>query len=237
MLAVSGHEALAAEREVVAAGYGGDITVFYYLEPERHSGLHAFLLWHKKPQGVIRPHFHAVDQFQVFARGDGSIGKSAATPVTVHYSDRYSTYGPIVGGEDGIGFYTLRKAKDPGPQYMPESRLRKLRRSGRNLTSKPIGAGPPSQAAGARTETLIEEHRDGLAAWVLSLPPGEAAAAPDPSGGGGQYLLVVGGSAAAGGQDLPAWSCGFVDPAEPPARLTAGSEGASVLVLQYPAGV
>lgn len=47
------------------------------------------------PGEVLLPHFHAVDQFQIFIAGSGGIGRTHAdvTPVLVHYADHHTGYG------------------------------------------------------------------------------------------------------------------------------------------------
>src|SRR5271154_5227169 len=51
---------------------------------------------------VIAPHFHHVRQFQVVIEGDGArIGKHSVPPITFHYTDPDSPYGPIVPGAGG----------------------------------------------------------------------------------------------------------------------------------------
>jgi hypothetical protein len=71
---------------------------------------------------LVRPHFHKVNQFQVFPGGNGRLGAHEVEPVLIHYADAYMTYGPIVAGDRGVQYLTVRVQGDPGPQYMPESR-------------------------------------------------------------------------------------------------------------------
>src|SRR4051812_29044816 len=42
------------------------------------------------PGTVIRPHFHAQDQFQVVAEGGGTLGRHAVAPIHVHYASRHT---------------------------------------------------------------------------------------------------------------------------------------------------
>src|SRR4051794_30692220 len=92
---------------------------YYFGRDEVHDGPQGFLLEIPTPQGVITPHFHRVDQFQVFVAGSGMIGKHPIAPVTVHYSDGYTPYGPIVAGPEGITFFNLRSSGDSGQHEMP----------------------------------------------------------------------------------------------------------------------
>ena len=43
---------------------------------------------------VVAPHYHQVDQFQLFVGGSGRIGTHALEGVTVHYAGAHSPYGP-----------------------------------------------------------------------------------------------------------------------------------------------
>src|SRR6516165_9290124 len=46
----------------------------------------------------IGTHFHGVDQFQVFVRGSGTVGRHEVAEGTAHYADRYTVYGPLHPG-------------------------------------------------------------------------------------------------------------------------------------------
>ena len=80
------------------------------------------------PGSVTPPHFHEVNQFQVFVGGNGRMGKRPAGPVTVQYANGHTPYGPIVAGEQGVTYFTLRAAWDPGAKYMPKSLMIEARR-------------------------------------------------------------------------------------------------------------
>ena len=65
-------------------------------------------------------------------------------------------------------------------------------------------------------------------------PPRTAMIGRPPSAGGGQFWLVLAGDAAvAGGAPLPANSCIFVGPEEPPFAGASGRVGAELLCLQF----
>src|SRR5690242_14017160 len=72
--------------------------------------------------GAIQPHFHDVRQFQVVVHGEGAIGKLPISPVTFHYADAMSPYGPIVPSTDRLVFFTLRADHDPSGHPMPGSK-------------------------------------------------------------------------------------------------------------------
>jgi len=197
----------------------------------------ASLIELRKPGAVIKPHFHLVDQFQVVVGGEGRMGKNLLTPVSFHYADAYTPYGPIIGGPMGIQFLTLRAHTDKTwSHYMPESRHEMKRKAGRGLACKvEMDQGQTLFRSGSSVlDTLWEVHDDGLAAFMLRVGPGVSATGPDPSIGGGQCLAVLNGSLIYQDEELPLWSCLFVTPDEGPPGLTAGPSGFDALVLEFP---
>lgn len=190
------------------------------------------------PGSVTPPHFHEVNQFQVFVGGDGRLGKNDAGPLTVQYAGGHTPYGPIEAGEKGVLYFTLRAAWDPGAKYMPKSRDRLRRGRQRQVMARPV---TPYEAAALQVVAapevlpLIDREADGMAAWLLRLGPGMSARIPDPSDGGGQYHVVVGGSLVREeGEAMPELSCLFATPDEPAYEARAGAGGLELLVLQFP---
>ncbi|HEY1795090.1 MAG TPA: hypothetical protein VGG57_03115 [Stellaceae bacterium] len=199
----------------------------------------AFLV-EKGPGGITKPHFHRADQYQVVVAGSGKLGLHDTGSVAVHYTDAYSAYGPIVAAGDGITWFTLRNAWDPGAKYMPDSRVElrasRDRHTHWEATTEPVPALPERELAATSTiaeETVLEgEH--GLATWRYRLPPDARLTGPDPSGGGGQFWLVVAGTLAAGESGfLPINSCLFIGPDDGGLAATAGPGGAEALCLQF----
>jgi hypothetical protein len=90
----------------------------------------------------------------------------------------------------------------------------------------------------ARKETvldaIVERHADGLAAWMLRLPPGAPAAWPAECGGAGRHLMVAAGALIHEGKPLPYESLAFACAGEGGPDATAGPDGAEVLIMQYP---
>jgi hypothetical protein len=163
--------------------------------------------------------------------------------VAVHYTEAWSAYGPIVAGENGIAWFTLRNTWDPGARYMPAAReqLRAARRANhqhREATSPPEPVASPEELArapGVSGATVIEPRADGTATWRYCLAPGARLCGPDPSAGGGQFWIILSGSASADGAALlPANSCIFVAPTDRALTVMAGDGGAQALCLQFP---
>jgi hypothetical protein len=227
-------------REYVLSAYIGAAPLRgMYVEGNEANddGLPQGFLVQQPPGSVTLPHFHEVNQFQVFVGGDGRLGKRAAGPLTVQYAGAHSPYGPIVAGEGGVTYFTLRAAWDPVAKYMPQSRARLKPGRQRQALGRPV---PPSDPAALRaldapeTVTLIERAEDGMAAWLMRLGAGAEAAIPDPADGGGQYHVVVGGMLRRGDQAMAALSCLFATRDEPRYAVKAGGDGLEMLVLQFP---
>jgi hypothetical protein len=227
MIAVEGTEALARKRTLAHGEQLND-----YFVPEQDGGLQAFRV-NLEPSAVVRPHFHRVDQYQVFVDGSGAIGKHRIESVCVHYTDRYSSYGPIVAGPAGMSYYTLRRQRDPGAIFMPEGRAEKVMRSRRNISAD-VSTAPPQRPGASACTTLIERREDGLEACVYTLGSGAEVVTPDPAGGGGQYALILEGSLAGPDGPLGTWSCLSLGADEPSATLRAGPDGSRFLLLGYP---
>jgi hypothetical protein len=199
------------------------------------GGPQGYLVAYEEAGGTIPPHFHGVDQWQVVIDGGGRLGKHSAAPVVVHYTDGYTPYGPIVAGEDGIEFYTLRVQSYLGVHVMPGSRSEMARRARRALTvAAGLKVGEPATAtAGDPIHELVAKD-DGVAAWSIRLAPAAIAMAPSPAHGGGQYHIVVNGTWAHAGEQLPPKSVAFVEPGEPAVQYQAGPDGLEVVVTQFP---
>jgi hypothetical protein len=201
----------------------------------------AFLV-EKQAGAIVHPHFHQADQYQVVVQGSGRLGRHDIASVAVHYTDAYSAYGPIVAAEEGVAWFTLRNAWDPGACYMPEHRRQlreaRARHQHREATSGPLPPLTEAELAGLRGASgaaVIEPTRDGLGTWRYTVPAGDSVTGPAPATGGGQFWLISAGSAGvAGGALLPPRSCIFIAPDDPAARLVAGPCGADLLCLQFP---
>lgn len=212
------------------------------VEPDPDAIFPVAFLVEKDPGGVIHPHFHAVEQFQVMVGGACKFGQHDIDGVAVHYTGPYSSYGPVIGTEKGYSFFTLRNGYDQGAQYMPEKRAA-LREGRQRWQHREAVAEVPNvmsetelaALSGTQSETLIAQEPDGVGAWRFRLPPGAAITGPAPATGGGQYWLVLSGSlTVTDPTPLSPKSCVFVGPDEAAAQPAAGPQGAEVLCLQFP---
>lgn len=200
---------------------------------------------------VVDPHFHEVDQFQLFTQGSGRIGTHRVDGVTVHYAGAYSPYGPIAAGSQGLSYLTLRRQWDSGAQWMPASaqRLRGLiQRRHVSHTSEPLQI--PDDCSQGNALVLTE---------VMAAPPhaGQAhvgragpscALLADARGCAGMFWYVLSGSVIAhvppGERRLDTidqrqheqgvGGCLYFAPAEGPCPMQAGAAGVCFVQLRFP---
>jgi hypothetical protein len=191
------------------------------------------------PEFVITPHFHAVDQYQIFIAGSGRIGREEARAVTVHYSDHHTAYGPIIAGASGFTYLTLRQRPDSGAVMLSDpdfrSRLRPSPKRHHTVSNLDSAIEPVlCNRAASSIEPVVAADASGLASWRMHIAPRTTLPGPDPSQGAGQYYLVTNGEIVGARGLLEQWSLIFVDPTEDCPPIAAGGRGAEVLVLQFP---
>lgn len=194
----------------------------------------------QSPHYVIRPHYHFNSQFQVVVGGSGRLGNHEVRPLAVHYASRQTGYGPIVAGPEGLAYFTLRAAMEAGAYFLPESNAQRDPAVRKMQVTTPVAEPAEDAQRAARrevaVETLIEPRADGLAAWLLRVPPGAAVAPPAHDHGGGRYCLVGAGTLHVAGQTLPRNGLVWVPDGE---TLVArsGADGLDLVVMQFPASV
>ena len=229
-----------ARRTIVKAQFEGDVTDLIVPDAAVPTPRPQAFLVEQRPRWTLPVHFHQEHQFQVFVGGGGTIGRSAIGPLAVHYASPHSGYGPLVAGDEGISYLTLRAVGDTGAWYLPEQReqlrLRIPKVQAHAAPDARLGAEPLRHLSAPVSETLIEQRDGGLAAWRVRLAPHrQVAAPPGAEHGGGRFLVVTRGSLRDHDDDeLPALATAFVSSDET-LDLRAGGEGLEVLVLQFPA--
>ncbi len=193
------------------------------------------------PHEVLPPHFHIIDQFQVFYRGTGTLGRNSDTigPVAIHYADHHTGYGPITAGDEGFTYFTLRPEADPGAVYLHKEGYREKlapSRKRHHLVQARINQHPAEARPDAAVETLIEKKdREDAGIAILRLGANAKAQAPDPAVSGGQYYLVLSGAMQYRGETYPPLSVFFVHPDETAFEVQAGPAGLEVAVMEFPA--
>jgi hypothetical protein len=240
--AVSGADAMPRRKTMKSPGNGAERWRTEYFGQNGTGRLlpepQAFLIDMREHDEIL-PHFHEVDQFQVFVAGAGSVGRSSepVPPITVHYADRYTGYGPILSGPGGAAYFTLRARTDPGPVYLHHPGYReKLKPSAKRHFAKQTWLSTPAVLHG-RTDVSLEpvagEGGQGPGAVMIRAGAGLAFQSPDATGTGGIYLLVLQGGVDYQGQHYPEWSVMFVAQSDGALALTAGARGAELLALRF----
>jgi len=197
------------------------------LEP----GPQGFLIENVPPGTTVPPHFHEVDQFQLFFGGGGSwYGATPIGPLFVHYVDAYSTYGPFGTGVDApMEFFTLRATPTLETHYMPASRDKLRGRVGRrnlHVDIDPNDHGP--DGGGAR----FLEGDDGLAVELIHLATGEELKIAGGEGGPA-YHYVVAGEITVGDDVVAPKALGYSEVGAE-FRGVAGAQGATLLTMRFP---
>ena len=216
------------ERLVNPAGERRDL--FHFLDEP--GGPEAFLV-RVPPHNTVTTHFHRVDQFQVFHPSPGArYQRHGYAGVLVHYTDAYSVYGPISTADEPLDFFTLRAVGDSFTGYMPGAREHLVRRGERNLHGEvPLDVPFGRDIA---TADLFDAFDDGLRAAVWRVPGGATFTGPSARGSAGQYWTVLDGADIASGRSAAAPSLQWVGRSDPPAAFVAGSDGPTVLLVQFP---
>ncbi len=179
----------------------------------------AFLV-EQDADAVVGAHYHQADQFQVMVAGNGRLGTHGVAAAAVHFAGAWSPYGPLVAGDEGLQYFTLRNGWDPGARYMEFPDNRAARRSVPRRHREKVGE--------------IASTADGLWARRYHIAAGESVAGPNPADGGGQFWLVLSGSLRHDGKTVPPRSCVFVHPEEPSLTVVAGAGGLDAMAMQFP---
>jgi hypothetical protein len=243
--AVAGEIALKGRRIIKSRGTGEEHWRTDFLGRQGDGGQikeepQAFLIEMHADESIL-PHFHEVDQFQVFVAGSGGMGRQAAGTLAVHYADHHTGYGPINAGPQGYSYFTLRARSDPGAHYLNKPGYREALKPSRKrhgvaaditLSIEPV----LMDLKQAKDEPLLQDldGSDGLGAAVIRMGPGMSRTGPDPRATGGQYYLVLNGSLEFDAGKYSAWSTVFVSPGDAPLSFKAGPGGLEALLLQFP---
>jgi hypothetical protein len=202
-------------------------------ERDRAGGVddrQAYLVRQEAPE--LRAHFHEVDQFQVVLDGEGTLGRERAVRGVVHYTDAFTSYGPIrTDPAVGLAYFTLRRRADTGIHYMPDEREQRRRRAGAGEHFTVV-LDPGALPAGRLHE--VARTTRGAAAYGVRLASGQAL--DPPAGQGDGYLVVLDGTVVLGGTDLPSGSLAGFDRLDELVGLrgAGGQSDALVAVVAFP---
>ncbi len=188
------------------------------------------------PHYHFPPHFHRVNQFQLFVDGDGTLGRTAVRPLVVHYAGAYTGYGPIVSGDNWLKYFTVRAQFETGNVPLERARTEMLRGPKRHAHTDPVAL--RSEAAisaltDAVTTTLMAPGDDGLGASLVGLGRNAGYPVRHLDASVGQFVFVMGGALHCGENTLEKWEPLYIPHGES-AALRAGPAGAEILVLSMP---
>ncbi|HXC40179.1 MAG TPA: hypothetical protein VN667_14670 [Burkholderiales bacterium] len=218
--------------------FWGDVCTYFQEFGGKRPSPQAFTV-EQGAKAVLDTHFHRQHQFQVVFRGAGLLGRHPLAPFTIHYASPESGYGPVVAGDSGLAYLTLRAVSEEGSQFLPAMRdsMRKGLAKRQMTLSVPALSDPNALAALAspRIEDIIVPDDSGLAAWLARLPAHARLPMPMTPQRGGTFCVAAQGSMLIDGKDMPTLSTAFISADEPEATLAAGAGGLEVLVLQFPA--
>lgn len=197
------------------------------------------------PGSQILPHFHTIDQFQVFVDGSGRLGSHVVDPIAIHYTNGYTGYGPIVAGENGFSYYVMRPGFDvQGSHYLhvPEARA-KLKPGGKRfILADGIKVSTIAELQALKAPLVervigVERADDpeaGVFADIVRLGPSASYTGADPATGNGQVFMVLQGSIVHAGAAMGLRASIAITPDEQTVSFSAGPDGAQIMALQYP---
>jgi hypothetical protein len=189
----------------------------------------------EQPPGVVQePHFHEIDQYQLITAGSGRIGAKPVTSGQYQYTDRATTYGPIVGAADGINYLVLRPRGEPGvdisARFMPQSRHLRSRRPGRHRYGDTAAV---SEDPGNWWRLSSDAGDGGLVATAIA-PEGLPVTEPSRrSECGPGYLVVLRGSLVVNGERLGSPSVVWVEVDDPWPRIEGGPSGGTAVWFSF----
>ncbi|MFC6337579.1 hypothetical protein GIR22_23575 [Pseudomonas sp. CCM 7891] len=186
-------------------------------------------------------HFHIVDQFQIFIAGSGTIGRHNASMVTAHYADHHTGYGPLIAGDQGMSYLTLRSKTDAGLVKLSTPNVReqlKPTKRRHRVSSHVVLSIPPVLAhiEAPIIHTVMEEKDgdDGMTVKVVRLGANMETSAPAPANTGGYYIIVMNGSIVHQGDAYEPWSLLWVCHDDEAPMLRSGEKGAEVMISVFP---
>ncbi|RCW68605.1 hypothetical protein [Pseudorhodoferax soli] len=235
-----GTEKQATRRRRVVRAMGIDFGKAEWMECGTDAQLSPTIsLIEQPPRSVLAAHFHRNNQFQLFVGGGGFIGRTPIEPVTIHYAGAYTGYGPLVAGDEGIRYFTIRPVCEAGAHAVATARDLMVRGPKRHATSAPVQVLEPTVLASlseVQRDDVITHAPDGLGATVVAVPPADVIPVPWVAAADGMFLLVLAGTLEpALHAPLSVWESIFVSHPQELPMLRAGPRGAQIVCAFVPA--
>ncbi|MBM0274298.1 hypothetical protein [Micromonospora tarensis] len=218
----------AKSRRVISEGKIRKV-VDYFGGAAAAGGAQAYLVEQKNY--VTRAHFHPTDQFQILLGAEGSLfGRRPVSALEVHYADAYTVYGPLVGGDPPLRYFTLRATPTDVTEYMPEARERRRERGGRSLSRRLEPTARVALGQAVYSPLLDDDGHLGIAEINAGA---DATVSVPASGPVGQFVFVVEGTLRWRDGSYGPESVGWQPAGEPGFTGTAGPAGARLLTLRF----
>lgn len=205
-------------------------SIFPIMGGAREAGSPFAFNAHQTVVCVLPPHFHPVDQFQVFTCGSGKVGGHRVAAGTIHYSDANTAYGPLVPADEGFSYLTLRPRYEEGYHVLPASLELLKERTRERKGSQKVVKTDPSQVRPSGADALWSRE-DGVSVFRIDAAPGDRLAeVPTTSP---RYYVVMRGSVLLEGRCCPNGTCLWASAGSSLPELQAGEEGAMLAVVCF----
>ena len=192
----------------------------------------------KQLPNITNPlHFHSQNQFQVFIEGSGSFGRHEVLPYVVHYAGAYTGYGPIIAGDEGLQYLTLRSSRDLGAKFLPAQMEFFKKGPKHHYTSPSIIAEEQTVLNEITQEDLTWIHQDEhshLGVGVLKIPRHQEYLVQVPEHIAGLFFVIMQGCVLANDSLLMKNENLYIPGDITTYRVQTGEESVQILWLQMP---
>jgi hypothetical protein len=182
-------------------------------------------------------HFHTQNQFQVFIEGSGSFGRHEVLPYVVHYAGAYTGYGPIIAGDEGLQYLTLRSSRDLGAKFLPAQMEFFKKGPKHHFTSPSIFPEEQTALNEITHEDLSWIHQDkhsNLGVGVLKIPSNQEYIVQIPDRVAGLFFVIMQGCLKVNDALLRKNENLHIPGNLKTYRIQAGKDSAQILWLQMP---
>ena len=154
----------------------------------------------------------------------------------VHYVDAYVPYGPLIGADPPLRFFTLHAEPTKESWRMPQDRDHLAYRGRRKLHAVPAGQTSTSSLPEGESifETIFDRHDDGLESFMVSAGPNAMIELPPTVQSSGQFVFVAGGIVGSRQCVYEAETLGWQPPNDEAELLCAGPSGSRIVVMRFP---